>query len=202
MVDQFLAPAHFATAAAHGTERRRSDGTEVPPSPSLIEASKHIHRLMLPLAQAEPRLVLEAKQAAVALHYRQAPELAEICRETMENAVRSVEGFTLVAGKMVLEARPAAIDKGTAIQAFMSEAPFKGRLPVFIGDDTTDEDGFAVADALGGYGIKVGSGATIARYRLADVDAVHALLKRISEDGPSAERLAPHLAELELEGTR
>ena len=67
---------------------------------------------------------------------------------------------------MVVEIRPAAFSKGSAVRAFMQEAPFAGRTPVFVGDDRTDEDGILAAMEFGGFGIKVGTADTVARYRL------------------------------------
>ena len=64
----------------------------------------------------------------------------------------------LLHGKFVFEVKPAGINKGIAIDAFMREAPFAGRMPVFAGDDTTDESGFAVVQPRGGVAIKVGTG--------------------------------------------
>ena len=62
----------------------------------------------------------------------------------------------LIAGKMVLELQPRHHDKGRAIAAFMAEQPFHGRVPVFVGDDTTDEDGFAEVNRRGGVSVRVG----------------------------------------------
>jgi trehalose 6-phosphate phosphatase len=77
-------------------------------------------------------------------------------------------------GKMVLELRPRGTDKGSAIRAFMAEQPFAGRTPVFIGDDVTDEAGFATINQLNGISIRVGDGAgTCARYVGASVVAIH-----------------------------
>jgi trehalose 6-phosphate phosphatase len=73
---------------------------------------------------------------------------------------------------MLLEVRPEGRDKGTAIDDFMAEAPFAGRVPVFVGDDLTDEHGFAAVERLGGWTVKVGPGRTAARFRLADPAAV------------------------------
>jgi trehalose 6-phosphate phosphatase len=68
-------------------------------------------------------------------------------------------------GKMVFEVRPQGLDKGTAVKAFLDEPPFKGRTPVYMGDDVTDEDAFAAVNALGGITIKIDDGDTQAQYR-------------------------------------
>jgi len=71
-----------------------------------------------------------------------------------------------------VELLPAGIDKGKAIRVFLAEPPFQGRLPVFVGDDVSDEPAFAAVNALGGHSVKVGAGPTNARWRLAGVRAV------------------------------
>lgn len=116
---------------------------------------------------------MSKKQSAVALHYRRAPELEALCRDTLGRALQGQTQFELLEGKLVVEAVPAHANKGHAIDAFLSEPPFCGRAPVFAGDDRTDESGFCTVQARGGHAIKVGPGATLARHRLGGVQAVH-----------------------------
>ncbi len=79
---------------------------------------------------------------------------------------------------MVAELCTPGLDKGAAVRAFMDEAPFAGALPVFVGDDLTDENGFRAARALGGVSILVGPlRATDADMRLDSVPAVRGWLE-------------------------
>ncbi len=180
-IDRFLSPLHLPVAGAHGAQRRRADGTMLEIDNEISGIAEKIAADLQPLLQANPDLLLEAKDSAVALHFRQAPELEQACNVAMREAVAIHPDFTLVEGKMVIEARPAAFDKGSALRAFMQEDPFVGRIPIFIGDDITDEDAFRVAQELGGIGIKLGSGETVARMRIADVASVHALLQGLAD---------------------
>jgi trehalose 6-phosphate phosphatase len=84
--------------------------------------------------------------------------------------------YRLLAGANVVELLPRGVNKGTAVRAFMGKPPFAGRRPVFVGDDVTDLDGFAAAQALGGCGIAVGP-RVAADYRLTDVPAVRGWLR-------------------------
>lgn len=187
-IDRFLSPLHLPVAGAHGAQRRRADGTVLELEAGISGAAQAIADAMAPLVEEHPELIVEPKEGAVALHFRQAPELEEDCLLAMQAATAAHPGFTLVPGKMVIEARPAGFDKGSALKAFMQEEPFAGRTPIFIGDDTTDEDGFRAAQELGGVGIKLGPGKTIARMRIADVASVYALLEGLTQiaTGPQA----------------
>jgi trehalose 6-phosphate phosphatase len=170
-IDTFLHPLDLPVAGVHGSERRAADGKLVLlPTPSLDTVEQAAARLL----EQHPALAVEPKRGAVALHYRQAPQLEDLCRRTMEAAVAASPGVTLLAGKMVFEAKSALANKGKALGAFLEEAPFAGRKPVFLGDDTTDEPGFQVAQKLGGTGIKVGPGETLAQHRIAGPAAVRA----------------------------
>lgn len=180
-IDRYLAPLHLPVAGAHGTQRRRADGVVESVDPAAVLGAGEIAHALEPLLVANPGLLLEAKEGAVAMHFRQAPELETAVRIAMEEVLHSVPDFALVPGKMVLEARPRGVSKGEALRAFMREQPFLGRTPIFIGDDTTDEDAFIAAQELGGVGIKLGDGTTAARMRIPNVASVHALIQSLGD---------------------
>ncbi|HEY7886410.1 MAG TPA: trehalose-phosphatase, partial [Cellvibrionaceae bacterium] len=87
------------------------------------------------------------------------------------------EDIRVIAGNCVREIQPTGVDKGVAIARFMGLAQFAGRQPVYIGDDTTDEDGFAWVNKHDGISIKVGEGDTCAKRRLANTGEVFAFLQ-------------------------
>lgn len=180
-IDHFLSPLQLPVAGAHGAQRRRADGTFEDVDSALSADAAAIAKALQPLAIANPGLLVEAKDGAVALHFRQVPEMENAVHLAMQEALLDHPRFTLMRGKMVLEARPAGIDKGAALRAFMQEEPFAGRTPIYIGDDRTDEDAFRAAQELGGVGIKLGSGETAARMRIADIASVHALLQGLGD---------------------
>jgi trehalose 6-phosphate phosphatase len=133
--------------------------------------------VLRPLVAQHPDLLVEVKSAGVALHYRRAPHLQALCLQAMHDALRQAPGMELLQGKCVLEAKPAGPSKGRAIADFMRQPPFAGRVPLFIGDDVTDEAGFTAVQALGGVGIKVGDGPTQAHARLGSPAEVRAWLR-------------------------
>lgn len=160
-------------AGLHGLERRDSTGrlwihAAPPATKSAIRAA------LAPLLARHPGLLLEDKGLTLAVHYRLAPTMAGTVHRLMRHFANAPgQGLELQCGKRVVEIKPAGIDKGTAVVEYLAESPFKGRRPVFIGDDANDERGFAAVNQLGGISIKVGKGVSCARFRLPDVDAVH-----------------------------
>jgi len=180
--DSLFAPLKLCVAGQHGAERRDfADNMHLhaPPVGGLRLAAERLRRL----AAANPDLVLEEKGMNIALHYRGAPRLEAELVPLLERLVSELgQDFELQAGKMVLEIKPTGKDKGTAIEEFMQEHPFRGRVPIFIGDDLTDEYGFALVNRLGGHSIKVGPGASMARWRLADAAAVRGWLDRLAHE--------------------
>lgn len=171
-LDRRLGSLRLPRAGQHGLERRDAAGRlrlhAAPP-----EAKRRIQAALAPALERHAGLLLEDKGLTLALHYRLAPELEEEANRLMEQLVAECgDGLIIQKGKCVVEAKPAGFDKGTAIEEYLAEAPFKGRKAVFIGDDLNDEHGFAVLNRIDGISIKVGDEATCARYRLADVASV------------------------------
>jgi len=179
-LDRLFAPLCLPAAGQHGAERRSADGNiHLAPVPqdALIPA-----RMFLGAWKRErPGVVLEDKGLSMAVHYRGAPEWEREASEVLEKAARLLGGMYVVrSGKMVAELRPSGYDKGRAIEAFMGEVPFLGRVPIFAGDDATDEEGFEVVNRLEGHSIKVGEGTTAARWRLANAEQVLDWLSRFA----------------------
>ena len=178
-LDGFLAPLQLPAAAEHGAHRRLASGEIVRlASPDLHD----VIRQVTALAQRDPGLRVEVKSTGVALHYRHAPQLATECLQRMAEVVGAAADLELLHGKCVLEIKPAGINKGAAIADFMAQAPFAGRRPLFAGDDVTDETGFTAVQQLGGSGIKVGDGTTLALCRCPSTAALRQWLQRAGQD--------------------
>ncbi|MBX4354691.1 trehalose-phosphatase, partial [Mycobacterium tuberculosis] len=128
------------------------------------------------------------KEMAFALHYRQAPQQQSAVLELAQRIVQRYPLLALQLGKCVVEIKPRGVNKGEAITAFMQEAPFAGREPVFVGDDLTDEAGFSVVNQLQGMSVKVGAGETQAHWRLADAAAVRTWLQHLAYDAQTERR--------------
>ncbi|WP_081691405.1 trehalose-phosphatase [Cucumibacter marinus] len=179
-LDRYLTPHTLPIAGVHGAEWRLPDGTYAPVSQDIQQQADAIAQALEPLARTRG-LIVEAKPGAVALHYRQAPDSREDCERAMLEALEDLTGWTMLHGKMVIEARRRDVSKAGAITRLMDHRPFSGRTPVFIGDDRTDEDGFRAVNAADGISIKVGAGSTIARHRLAGVSKVRRYLAAATE---------------------
>jgi trehalose 6-phosphate phosphatase len=89
------------------------------------------------------------------LHYRAVPAEGPALGEAMAALVEGSDRFMILPARKAWELRPHGADKGTAVMDLMRRAPFVGRMPVFIGDDVTDEDGMEAARRLGGVGLRV-----------------------------------------------
>jgi trehalose 6-phosphate phosphatase len=171
-LDVLFDPLRFTAAGIHGCERREASGCILRPDIDIARVAAARDELTA-WTLRHPGTLLEDKGYALALHYRLAPELEIPALSEVESALAMLGTHELQRGKFVFELRPAGYSKGGAIQAFMSEQPFRGRQPLFIGDDVTDEAGFDAVNQLKGISVRVGhSTQTAAKYRLENVQAV------------------------------
>jgi trehalose 6-phosphate phosphatase len=156
-IDLIFAPEQFPAVGGHGAEMRISADSEAvavhaPPM------DKELKRRLAAIAKLSPGILLEDKGYSLALHYRLAPhaekaiyEAVSLIRADLPNAPIEV-----LPGKCVCEIKQSGFDKATGVRELMTHAPFRGRRPVFIGDDVTDESVFAMMPDLGGLAFSVG----------------------------------------------
>lgn len=181
-IDQLTGGAIGYLAGSHGAEFRLGAGQPVlrpGPAPDLAGLVADITRR----TERWPAILIEPKRAGIAVHYRLAPHLADELRAMLHALLESGgrSDLALLQGDHVLEIRSPAHNKGEALRRLMAETPFRGRRPIFIGDDVTDEDGFAVAIELGGTAIIVGERRpTLATRTLGGPDDVLRLLARLA----------------------
>ncbi|QBX33439.1 trehalose-phosphatase [Paracoccus liaowanqingii] len=156
-----------------------SHGSELSPAPGLIDTlhsvgvdAAALHAEAHALAAPHPAILVEEKPHGVALHYRDDPSLQGFVERTMQDMAARHPHLMLQPAKMAMELRPGGVGKDSALAHLMTLVPFAGRVPVFAGDDTTDEPAMAEAQSRGGFAIKVGDGPTAARHRLSDPAAL------------------------------
>jgi len=153
-VDRLLGRAVPSVAGEHGGAIRFTpDG--VIERPNLLSPPEAWLRIAQELADAYPGALLERKARGFALHYRACPEAGPVFHLALAGLLDGNTAFQLLPAHMLWEVRPAGADKGRGVAELMKREPFEGRMPVFIGDDVTDEDGMRVARAMGGAGYRV-----------------------------------------------
>jgi trehalose 6-phosphate phosphatase len=155
-IDLIFSPLQLAAIGVHGAEMRISGDADVqirvPP------LSKAFKRQLAMIAELGPGILVEDKGFSLALHYRLAPDkgpavisaVAAICAASPHEVVE------VLPGKLVIDVKPAGIDKGNAVSELMRHPPFAGRQPIFIGDDTTDLPVFSIIPRFGGQAFSVG----------------------------------------------
>jgi trehalose 6-phosphate phosphatase len=184
-LDHLFDPQRWPAAGLHGLERRDAAGhwhrAQSPPDDAGFEAARSaLQRVVV----ATPGALLEDKGATLALHWRAVPaEEAALRRLMQESAAGLGAHYEVLAGKRVMELKPAGVSKAQAIRAFLGERPFRGRRPVFVGDDVTDLDGFAAVEDAGGLSIAVGD-TVDAQRRVASPRDVRALLEDVADGRP------------------
>lgn len=179
-LDRVFDPLKLPAAGQHGVERRSIEGRAV-----RVAVDEHgldrARTVLRGFAAAHPGLRLEDKGSALALHFRAAPLLESSVDLAVADLAASLgPAFHVQRGLLVRELKPRAVDKGTALRAFMAEPPFAGRRPVAVGDDLTDLDAFRVASELGGFGVAVGDRVD-AQWQLPGPRALRAWLAMLAE---------------------
>ncbi len=186
-IDALLPGVPHAVAGEHGGATRHAPGETVSAAP-LADIPDAWREAAARIAAAHPGARVEDKRRGIVLHYRAAPEHGASLRtalaallapagHTLPGDTPAGEAFHLLGAKMAWEIRPAGADKGSAVRALMARPPFAGRLPVFVGDDVTDEDGIAAAVALGGVGLRVPD-------TFGDPEGVRAWIARLANADP------------------
>lgn len=172
------AAAAITLAGSHGAEVRHRGERIQPPRPAGLDPAAADVRAYVAM---NPGTIAEIKSFGVALHYRLAPALEADARAAAV-AIAARHGLAVQPGKMMIELHVAGADKGDAVTTLLAMPPMTGSVPIFIGDDLTDEPALAAAEALGGFGILVGKGRdTAARHGLGDVAGVRRWLGAIVE---------------------
>ena len=169
MVDRLFAPLRLPAAGVFGLEHRlQPDGpVEAAGAPADLKALAD----ELEAEFAGETVFIERKGAVLGVHTRTAPHVRARATELVEQALKRLpEGYRLLHGNIGFELMPVEAVKGSAIRRFMEMAPFRGRRPAFVGDDTSDEHGFEAVNEADGLSIRVRPrGPTAAAFTLADV---------------------------------
>jgi len=160
-IDLIFAPEQFPAVGGHGAEMRisvdsESVATHAPPM------DKELKRRLAAIARLSPGILLEDKGYSLALHYRLAPHAEKAIYEAIAliRADLPDAPIELMPGKCVYEIKHSGFNKATGVLELMAHEPFRGRRPIFIGDDVTDESVFALMPDLGGLAFSVGRRAT------------------------------------------
>ncbi|MBQ0824879.1 trehalose-phosphatase [Microvirga sp. HBU67558] len=165
-LDGRFVPHAFDMAGLHGLEHR------IAGKMSMCDPDEHpalratVERLSA-IVSGKEGVLIEDKGCSVAVHWRLAPHEKDFAIATAHAAVEALGAdYRVQHGKAVAEILPSAAGKGKVIERFLQEAPYRGRRPIFVGDDLTDENGFKTVNAQGGLSVRIGAGDTIAKVRL------------------------------------
>ena len=184
-IDALFAPLKLPTVGCHGAEVRTSRGGEVQNGPELPDLVRHCVR---EIASIAPGVFLEDKGHTLAIHFRNTPDAgAAVMRALQEQrSFLAAQDVHVLRGKAVIEVKPRWFSKGTGLKHLMQHPPFAGRTPVFLGDDTTDEDVFRVLPDYEGYGFSVGRRIDGAAYVFETPSEVRRWLAELADGRPHA----------------
>ena len=185
-IDLIFSPLQLAAVGGHGAELRVTPGSEV--VTRARELNPAFKRKLATLTELGPGILVEDKGYSLALHYPLAPDQGDALRAAIQNICASVPRGTveILSGKLVFEIKMAGINKAGAVRELMQYPPFKGRKPIFIGDDTTDEPVFPILSQFGGLGFSVGRVVADVNGHFEKPESVRAWLSRIANKGQGA----------------
>nr|WP_255494766.1 trehalose-phosphatase [Luteibacter sp. Sphag1AF] len=179
-LDYLFGRPDWAAAGQHGLERRGSYGALTVEAVDPVELA-NLRDAAYVLAASLPGVRVEDKGFSIALHCRERPEHEQALAHLAPAIAGRFKGFELQPGSYVFEFKPRGMDKGKAVAALMSVEPFTDRVPVYLGDDLTDEHAFAAVNALGGSSVRVGTREpTVAGFTLSSPADVHAWLYQVN----------------------
>jgi trehalose 6-phosphate phosphatase len=177
-LDRLFGRPHWAAIGLHGLELRSATGELRRQAVSPLQQAR-MQREARALAARFAGVRLEDKQQAIALHFRQSPAQLQQVHEAAVKLAATLPGYELQAGHRVLEFKPGGMDKGRAVRELLQHDPFAGRLPVYLGDDLTDEHAFDAVNRAHGLSIRVGDRQpSAARFTLPGTTATVAWLAR------------------------
>lgn len=178
-VDSLFAPLRMPGAFSHGGEFRYPDFRIIRKPASSERVCIAVDKASV-WSRQHAGILVENKGDALALHYRNAPTKESLVRQHARELLQLLGGdYHLLEGNAVVEIKPGDRSKGHAICELLKRPQWSDRVPVFVGDDVTDEDGFKVVNAMGGLSIKVGEGDTQATGRLPGPHAVRQWLRSL-----------------------
>jgi trehalose 6-phosphate phosphatase len=183
-IDLIFAPLKLSAVGGHGAEIRIGANGKANGVQSRFLDRKTRSRL-IEVAEVDEGVIMEDKGYSVALHYRLAPDK----KRAIEDAVAAICGelpagtVEVLPGKAVIEIKKSGFNKGTALRALMTQQPFAGRKPIFIGDDVTDEAAFAIVPEFDGLAISVGRMVPGVAQRFETPGDVRRWLERIAKIG-------------------
>ncbi|MGR3512012.1 MAG: trehalose-phosphatase [Paracoccaceae bacterium] len=163
-------------AGCHGGERIIYGEAAAPHAQNRSQAVMSLQAEVMTLDFSDPGVEFEMKPLGAVVHYRRAPHLKDAVRALVSEIADRHDGFECHAAKMAFELRPETVGKVRVVREWMAQPPFKGRVPIYLGDDLTDEPAMDWVQRVGGIAVKVGQGASVAEQRLEDTQAVHSTL--------------------------
>ncbi len=175
-LERYLPDFGGSIIGTHGAEMRHGGVLR-----ELVEIDRttveRLGRIVDDFAALRPEFLVEHKPSGVVLHFRQAERHGALALRFMESLAMAADGFVLQPALMAYELKAEATGKDRAMEELMSEELFRGAVPIFAGDDLTDEPALKLALARGGMAIKIGQAESVARHRLPDPAALRACLE-------------------------